>query len=204
MESLRLESQNSGASFMTSCFNGLSALTGIGLLSIPYALSQGGWLSLASLFVIAIICFYTALLMKKCMDSSSQIKTYPDIGKHAFGKKGSVLISVFIYLELFLLAVVCLILEGDTIHKLFSHTNVHVLGNTIEGKPMFIILTELVMLPTTWLKDLSLLAYVCSFFAGGILASLIIIATIFWIGAFENVGFHERELFGGTMECQLQ
>ncbi|KAG6426271.1 hypothetical protein SASPL_110492 [Salvia splendens] len=190
MESLEYESESqSGASFMTTCFNGLSALTGIGVLSIPCALSQGGWLSFASLIVIAIICFYTALLMKRCMDSSSRIKSYPDIGEHAFGKKWSVLISVFIYLELFLLAVAFLIMEGDSLHKLFPHTNVCVWGKTIEGKPMFIILTALVMLPTTWLRDLSILAYVS---AGGILASMIIIAMIVWIGAFENVGFHEK------------
>ncbi|KAG6426275.1 hypothetical protein SASPL_110496 [Salvia splendens] len=190
----KLESQNhppqkNGASFITTCFNGLNALTGIGLLSIPYALSQGGWLSLITLIGIAMICFYTALLLKKCMDSNSLIKTYPDIGEHAFGKKGRALISIFMYLELFLLAVEFLILEGDNLHKLFPYTNVRVWGKTIGGKPIFIILTALVMLPTTWLRDLSLLAYVS---AGGILASLILVATVFWIGAFENVGFHEK------------
>ncbi|XP_042048922.1 amino acid transporter AVT1J-like isoform X2 [Salvia splendens] len=190
-----LESQNhppqkNGASFITTCINGLNALTGIRLLSIPYALSHGGWLSLITLTVIAMICFYTALLLKKCMDSNSLIKTYPDIGEHAFGKKGRALISIFMYLELFLLAVEFLILEGDNLHKLFPYTNVRVWGKTIGGKPMFIILTALVMLPTTWLRNLSLLAYVS---AGGILAYLILIATVFWIGAFENVGFHEKE-----------
>ncbi|KAL1551028.1 amino acid transporter AVT1I-like isoform X1 [Salvia divinorum] len=190
----KLESQNhpppkNGASFITTCFNGLNALTGIGLLSIPYALSRGGWLSLITLICIATICFYTALLLKKCMDSNSLIKTYPDIGEHAFGKKGRALISIFMYLELFLLAVEFLILEGDNLHKLFPYTSVQVWGRAIGGKPMFIILTALVMLPTTWLRDLSLLAYVS---AGGILASLILVATVFWIGAFENVGFGEK------------
>ncbi|XP_057777213.1 amino acid transporter AVT1I-like [Salvia miltiorrhiza] len=181
--------QNNGATFITTCFNGLNALTGIGLLSIPYAVSQGGWLSLTTLVGIAIICFYTALLLKKCMDSNPLIKSYPDIGEHAFGKKGRAVISVFMYVELFLLAVEFLILEGDNLQKLFPHTEVGVWGKTIGGKSLFIILTALVMLPTTWLRDLSLLAYVS---AAGILASLILLATVFWIGAFEKVGFHEK------------
>ncbi|KAH6798071.1 hypothetical protein C2S52_022625 [Perilla frutescens var. hirtella] len=181
--------QNNGTTFITTCFNGLNALTGIGLLSIPYALSQGGWLSLTTLFGTAIICFYTGLLLKKCMDTNPLIKTYPDIGQAAFGKKGRALISIFMYLELFLLAVEFLILEGDNLHKLFPDTNVRVLGKVVGGKQVFIMLTALVMLPTTWLRNLSLLGYVS---VGGILASVILVAAVFWIGAFENVGFSEK------------
>ncbi|GJM84835.1 hypothetical protein PR202_ga00544 [Eleusine coracana subsp. coracana] len=48
-----------------TCFNGINALSGIGLLSIPYALSQGGWLSLAIFLAIAIICFYTGVLLHR-------------------------------------------------------------------------------------------------------------------------------------------
>ncbi|KAK0598756.1 hypothetical protein LWI29_037684 [Acer saccharum] len=51
-------------SFFKTCFNGLSALSGVGILSTPYALSSGGWLSLILLFVMAITAFYTGLLIK--------------------------------------------------------------------------------------------------------------------------------------------
>ncbi|KAK7847460.1 amino acid transporter avt1j [Quercus suber] len=36
-----------GTSFLRSCFNGINALTGIGLITIPYTLSQAGWLGLS-------------------------------------------------------------------------------------------------------------------------------------------------------------
>ncbi|KAI3467344.1 hypothetical protein Pfo_024007 [Paulownia fortunei] len=181
--------QNKGTTFIRTCFNGLNALTGIGILSIPYALSEGGWISLIALFGIALICFYTGLLLKRCMDANPLIKSYPDIGAQAFGKKGRVIISIFMYLELFLLAVEFLILEGDNLHKLFPNVYVHIFGKTIGGKQAFIMLTALVMLPTTWLRSLSILAYVS---AGGILASIILVVTVFWIGAFEGVGFSEK------------
>ncbi|KAG8375890.1 hypothetical protein BUALT_Bualt09G0006200 [Buddleja alternifolia] len=160
------------------------------MLSVPYALSEGGWLSLIALLVIAIVCFYTGLLMKKCMDRNPLIKTYPDIGAQAFGKKGRIVISTFMDLELFLLAVEFLILEGDNLHKLFPNVCVHVFRKTVGGKQVFILLTALVMLPTTWFRSLSvLLAYVS---AGGILASIVLIGTVFWIGAFEGVGFNQK------------
>ncbi|KAL0336369.1 UNVERIFIED_CONTAM: Amino acid transporter AVT1I [Sesamum radiatum] len=183
--------QNKGTTFITTCFNGLNALTGIGILSIPYALSEGGWTSLTALFMICLVCLYTGLLLKRCMDTNPLIKTYPDIGAQAFGRKGRAVISIFMYLELFLLAVEFLILEGDNLHKLFPNFCVHVFGKRVGGKQAFILLTALVMLPTTWLRNLSLLAYVS---AGGILASVVLVATVSWIGAVEGVGFGEREV----------
>ncbi|KAK6159952.1 hypothetical protein DH2020_003333 [Rehmannia glutinosa] len=123
------------------------------------------------------------------MDVNPLIKSYPDIGDQAFGKMGRAIISIFMYLELFLLAVELLIMEGDNLHKLYPYVHFHILGIEVGGKQAFIVLTALVLLPTTWLSSLSRLAYVS---AGGILASVILVFTVFWIGAFEGVGFHEK------------
>ncbi|KAE8729862.1 Detected protein of unknown function [Hibiscus syriacus] len=115
----KLESQNEvqqqptkGTSFLRTCFNGLNALSGVGIVSIPYALSQGGWISLVLLFLVAVLCWYTGLLLRRCMNTHPLIKTYPDIGEHAFGYKGRAIVSVFMYVELYLVAVEFLILEG--------------------------------------------------------------------------------------------
>ncbi|XP_062016075.1 amino acid transporter AVT1I-like isoform X2 [Rosa rugosa] len=180
---------NKGTTFFRTCFNGLNTLSGVGILSIPFALSQGGWLSLVLLFSIAILCWYTGLLLQRCMDSNPHIKTYPDIGQAAFGRKGRVAISIFMYLELYLVAVEFLILEGDNLNQLFPNVSFNMGGHTIGGKQCFVLATALVILPTTWLKSLGLLAYIS---AGGVLASIILVACVFWVGAIDNVGFHER------------
>ncbi|KAK9912353.1 hypothetical protein M0R45_036220 [Rubus argutus] len=90
-----------GTTFSRTCFNGINTLSGVGILSIPFVLSQGGWLSLALLFSVAILCWYTGLLLQRCMNANPRIKTYPDIGEVAFGRKGRVTISVPMYLELY-------------------------------------------------------------------------------------------------------
>ncbi|PNY12681.1 vacuolar amino acid transporter 1-like protein [Trifolium pratense] len=77
-----------GTSFFKACFNGINTLAGIGMLSMPYAVSEGGWLSFMMLFIFAMIC------------------------QVAFGYKGRAVIASFIYLELFLIAVELLILEA--------------------------------------------------------------------------------------------
>ncbi|XP_069154876.1 amino acid transporter AVT1I-like isoform X2 [Solanum lycopersicum] len=89
---------NKGTSFSRTCFNGINALSGIGIISIPYALSQGGWLCLMLFFLVAIICCYTGLLLQKCMSVSPSIKTYPDIGEFAFG---GVLASIVLVFSIF-------------------------------------------------------------------------------------------------------
>ncbi|KAL3511122.1 hypothetical protein ACH5RR_030523 [Cinchona calisaya] len=191
----RVESQNQipqpqkGTTFLRTCFNGLNALSGIGILSIPYALSKGGWLSLIILLLVAILLYYTGLLLRRCMDVDPLIRTYPDIGELAFGKKGRFTISTFMYLELYLVAVEFLILEGDNLHKLFPNACLQLGGKRFGGERVFILLTALIILPTTWLRNLGLLAYVS---VGGVLASFVLLGSVFWVGAFDNVGFHER------------
>ncbi|XP_058739267.1 amino acid transporter AVT1I-like [Vicia villosa] len=176
-------------SFLKTCFNGLNALTGIGILSVPYALASGGWLSLALLFSIATIAFYTGLLMKRCMEKHSNIKIFPDIGELAFGKTGRYIVSISMYTELYLVSTGFLILEGDNLSNLFPIGEFQVVGLSICAKQFFVVLVALIILPTIWLDNLSLLSYVS---ASGVFASVIIILSISWTATFDGIGFHQK------------
>lgn len=162
---------------------------GIGLLSIPYALSQGGWLSLAIFLAIAVTCFYTGLLLRRCIDASPLVRTYPDVGALAFGRRGRLAVATVMYLELFLVAVDFLILEGDNLEKLFpAARGVRVGAVRVGGKQAFALAAAIVVLPTTWFSSLGALAYVA---AGGALASVVLIAAVLWVAVFDGVGFRE-------------
>ncbi|KAF7828052.1 amino acid transporter AVT1I-like [Senna tora] len=163
--------------------------TCVGILSMPFALSQGGWVSLVLLLSIALVCCYTGLLLQRCMDARPLIKSYPDIGEEAFGFKGRAIVAIFMYLELYLVATEFLILEGDNLHKLFPKMSFEVCGIRIAGKQGFVLMTSLVILPTTWLTSLGVLAYVS---VGGVVASVIVVGCVVWVGGFDGVGFHER------------
>ncbi|KAJ6766288.1 hypothetical protein OIU79_022277 [Salix purpurea] len=177
------------SSFKT-VFHGLNALSGVGILSIPYALASGGWLCLILLFVISSAAFYTGLLIQRCMDVDSNIRTYPDIGEHAFGNKGRLLVSVVMFTELYLVATGFLILEGDNLQKLFPNMgSLEVAGFEIGARQSFVIMVALVILPTVWLDNMSILSYIS---ASGVLACAIILVSIFWTGAFDGIGFNEK------------
>ncbi|XP_076898263.1 amino acid transporter AVT1I-like [Bidens hawaiensis] len=177
------------SSFFNTCFNGLNALSGVGILSVPYALASGGWLSLLLLFTIAISTFYTGVLIKRCMDTDRTIRSYPDIGDRAFGKTGRIIVSVAMNAELYLVATGFLILEGDNLSNLLPELDINPFGIHVGSKKGFVIIVAAIILPTIWLNNMSILSYVS---ASGVLASLIILGSILWIGKFDGVGFQEK------------
>ncbi|KAL6845013.1 hypothetical protein ACP4OV_025186 [Aristida adscensionis] len=177
-----------GSGFLKTCFNAINALSGIGILSVPYALSQGGWLSLAILLAVAIISCYTAILLRRCVDSSTRIKNYTDIGEVAFGRRGRIAVATIMYVDLYLVVILFLIMEGDNLEKLFPGPGFRVGRLAVTRKQGFVLLATLAVLPTTWLRSLGKLAYLS---LGGVLASAVLVAAVLWVGAFEGVGFRE-------------
>ncbi|KAL1370150.1 amino acid transporter AVT1I [Arachis duranensis] len=176
-------------SFFKTCFHGINAISGIGIVSIPYALASGGWLSISLLFMIAIACYYTGLLVKRCMDMDPHIRTFPDIGQRAFGDKGRLMVSIAMNSELYLVVTGYLILEGDNLNKLIPNVEVNIGGLVIGGTTIFAILATIVILPTVLLEDLSLLSYVS---ASGALASTVFLLSLLWNGTIDGTGFHGK------------
>ncbi|KAL2633118.1 hypothetical protein R1flu_004597 [Riccia fluitans] len=174
------------SSFLQACLNGTNVLAGVGVLSTPYALSQGGWLSLGFLLLFAVICLYTGILLRKCMDTHPSIVTYPDIGQAAFGRKGRFVVAVMLFFELYCLTVEFLIMEGDNLANLFPCADFTIGGSIVSDHQFYVVLSALCFMPTVWLRDLSLLSYLS---AGGVVASLAIVSVVGCVGAFEGVGF---------------
>jgi amino acid permease len=78
-------------------YAGVNVLCGVGILSTPYAVKQGGWLGLVILAVLGALAWYTGILLRRCLDSKDGLETYPDIGHAAFGTAGRIIISASIF-----------------------------------------------------------------------------------------------------------
>ncbi|PKU80245.1 Lysine histidine transporter-like 3 [Dendrobium catenatum] len=156
---------------------------------MPYALSKGGWLGLAALFIISIICMYTVMLLRYCMDFNPLIQSYPDIGQLAFGNKGRFIMALLMHIELYFVAIGLLVIEGDNISRIFPGVEVHIFGVIFEGKKVFILLSSLFVLPTTWPSNFRVLSYLSM---ASFLVFLFLLALILWIGEFQGVGFNQK------------
>lgn len=123
------------------------------------------------------------------MNADRNIKTYPDIGERAFGRPGRIIVSLFMHLELYLVTTGFLILEGDNLHNLFPGFNIELIGLRLNGKQAFMATVALVIMPTLWWDNLSVLSYVSM---SGVLATTVTLGSISWVGAFDGIGFHQK------------
>ncbi|KAG7581191.1 Amino acid transporter transmembrane domain [Arabidopsis suecica] len=174
-------------SFPQSVLNGINVLCGVGLLTMPYAVKEGGWLGLCILFIFGIITCYTGILLKRCLESSPDLHTYPDIGQAAFGFTGRIIISILLYMELYACCVEYIIMMSDNLSRIFPNISLNIVGVSLDSSQIFAISATLIVLPTVWLRDLSLLSYLS---AGGVFTSILLALCLFWVGSFDGVGFH--------------
>ncbi|CAA0400145.1 unnamed protein product [Arabidopsis thaliana] len=179
--------ENRSCTFSQSVLNGINVLCGVALLTMPYAVKEGGWLGLFILFSFGIITFYTGILLKRCLENSPGIHTYPDIGQAAFGTTGRILVSILLYVELYASCVEYIIMMSDNLSRMFPNTSLYINGFSLDSTQVFAITTTLIVLPTVWLKDLSLLSYLS---AGGVISSILLALCLFWAGSVDGVGFH--------------
>ncbi|KAF9883509.1 hypothetical protein FE257_003384 [Aspergillus nanangensis] len=100
-------------------FNSVNVLIGVGLLSLPLAMKQAGWLlGLLFLFFAAVSTSYTAKILAKCLDVDRSLVTYADLAYISFGHHARLVTSLLFCLELIGACVALVVLFADSLHVL--------------------------------------------------------------------------------------
>ncbi|RZB68689.1 Amino acid transporter AVT1A, partial [Glycine soja] len=132
-EHLHGELPTGQCSFLQTVFNATNVMTGVGILSTPYALKEAGWMS-----------------MVYCFESREGITSYPTIGEVAFGKYDRIIVSSC--------CVELITLEGDNLTVLFPGTSLDLGSFKLDFVHLFGILAALIIILTVWLKDLRIIS----------------------------------------------
>lgn len=80
-----------------------------------------------------------------------------------------------------------LILEGDNLSTIFTGMSLNIFGFHIEKMHLFASIAVLVVFPTLLLKDLRFLSYLS---ASGVIATIVVVLCLLFVGTAEGVGFH--------------
>ncbi|KAL8026659.1 hypothetical protein ABFX02_14G042800 [Erythranthe guttata] len=178
------EDRNNSTSFLHAVINMVGMLIGLGQLSIPYALENGGWSTAFLLVGLGAACSYTTHLLGQCMAKNPKSRDYKDIGNHAFGSKGRIISTTFIYMEIFMALVSYTISLHDNLATAFS--GVHISSGWARMSPpqLLAAIAVLVAVPTLWLRDLSSISFLST---AGILLSVLIFAMVACAAAFGGV-----------------
>eukprot|EP01018_Ginkgo_biloba_P021878 Gb_27840 [translate_table: standard] len=177
------------SSFLHTTINLLGIMLGLGMLSTPYALEEGGWMSLGILLTLALICCYTAFALARCLDCDPKVLNYQDIGNQAFGMKGRIIVSTFLYVEIIFIAIGYTISLGDNLAAIFINTELSFSSWLHLTTPRFLtIIAVLIVLPTLWVRDLSSISFLSW---GGVTTSLLLMFTVTWAGLFGGLGFSQ-------------
>jgi len=141
------------STFRQSALNGVNILLGVGVLSLPYSMSVSGWwVGMGLLIALSLITNYTGKIIGRLMSLSDQIRSFPDIGRAAFGTIGQGIITVIFFIELFSACGMYLILCGDNLYALISPFYSGLTQTTLT------LISAGVMVPTALTSELSLLS----------------------------------------------
>lgn len=100
-------------------FNSVNVLVGVGILAIPLALHQSGWIiGLSFLILAALTTSYTAKLLAKCLDVDNSLVSFADLALVSFGSRARVATSLLFSIELLATCVALVVLFADSLNAL--------------------------------------------------------------------------------------
>eukprot|EP01018_Ginkgo_biloba_P039227 Gb_00873 [translate_table: standard] len=178
----KMQEGNSKSSFWHTTLNIIGGMMGQALMSLPFALVNGGWVGLFVLIVFGIIFGFAANLLTQCLDCKPRASNYQDIGEAAFSKRGRIITTALLYAEIFLILVAYTISLKESLDIIFPHAK---FGNHVSGHNVVVLIAIALVLPTLWLRNMRSIAILSLV---GILSTLLVISTVVWEAAFGGVG----------------
>ena len=161
-----------GTSLNEAVYNVLNVYVGLGLLSKPYAVAQGGWLSL---FALAALCAVANVTGKLIVRGFAKLpkgeRSYGALGERAFGPAGRWLVLVVVTLEFCGALMVVLIFVWKNALLLAPWY----LPDAIISERTVAILTTLMATPTVWALDFGSMAAIGFI---GVVASVVIVVVV--------------------------
>ncbi|KAI3920552.1 hypothetical protein MKW92_007998 [Papaver armeniacum] len=161
----------------TALLNMMGLLIGLGQLSTAYTLQTGGWASAFILCGLFMLGAYTSHLLGLCLATDVRLRSYADIGYHAFGRKGRCIALFFVNMESFMALISFTISMTDHLTRaLDGYRSFHISLFNLSTAQSLTVIAILVSIPSVWLRNLNSISFISTF---GILLSFLICGVLF-------------------------
>lgn len=93
--------------------NMILTAVGVGLLALPRAVAQSGWIGAAVLIVVSVaLAHFTVWMIWACMRTDPKnIISYQDIGERCYGTRGYYLVAVPLFLDLLAVRIIHVVIS---------------------------------------------------------------------------------------------
>jgi len=181
-------------SIRSACWTVLCIYVGLGLLSKPYAVAKGGWVSIAILAFFTCLANFSGKMLVNCFDTAQcrNATTYADVVDRALGYWGAIFLIVVVSTEFF---------GGLCISIIFIWRNLETLMPSV---PSFWIrvTSTVVSLPTMWLIKLADVSWLTLLgFISSVLVVVILVFVRIYYGKLEDVDLSNS--FGSNIPLSL-
>jgi len=166
------------ASSFEAYFNIVCAVAGAGILGLPYAMRDGGWLAIIFFFIGAILSTYTSKQLIECLyyQPGVRLNDLSDVGEAAFGKLGRYFIKLFHYSISLSFATIFIVLIGHNFYRVISN----IAGDLVLTEMMWTIIAgSIVLIPFVLLKTMKEVAILALF---GVLCTLFVVFAVLIVG----------------------
>ncbi|KAI9481691.1 MAG: transmembrane amino acid transporter protein-domain-containing protein [Benjaminiella poitrasii] len=176
-----LHDRENGSSSFGAYFNIVCVVAGTGILGLPLALKQGGWIGLLILVLSWTMSVYTAIILIRCLyagGGKTRLNSYKDVATAAFGVIGGWVTFFFNAWIMLGAPVLYMVLSGANLNQLCRGT-VAEIGDI----PWTIILSVAIAIPFILLKTMKELAWMSAF---GVIAIFIVIVAVLAMAAIDK------------------
>ncbi|KAI8366163.1 transmembrane amino acid transporter protein-domain-containing protein [Blakeslea trispora] len=179
--------RKNGCSSIVAFFNVFCVVAGTGILGLPYALKQGGFIGLLILFLSWSMSTYTATILIRCLyaNGKARLATYKEIATSSFGWFGGWLTFFFNAWIVLGVPVLYLVLSGTNINTLCQGTSAE-----LGLKPWIIVCCALVGIPFVLVKSMKEAAWMSVLSTLTILVVVVIVLIMCGIDSPNHRGAH--------------
>ena len=163
------------ASAWLAGWNVSNLIQGTGILGIPFAVHQGGWAAVFSIFLVAALCCYTGKLLISSLYEESKktgIKrrlrvNYPEVGEAVYKRLGFNLVSLVQVVEMFGGVTMYIVLLGTVLGELLQ-------AKTGLGTYEWAAISCVLALPSLFIKRMSIISWLSLMAVFALMSSIVV------------------------------